>query len=122
MISRTRLGWALFSVLIGALVVGFVVMGIVTAATVSAIRESQLTNRKLAVDNAKVLDRINDCTTPGRKCFDDGQKRSASVISTLNQGAAAAAAAAAACADRPGISGYREIKACVDRTLADQRR
>lgn len=120
--SRTRLGWALFSVLIGALVIGFVVMGIVTASTVSAIRDSQIINRKLAIDNAQILDRVNDCTNVDGKCFGEGQRRSAGVVAALNQGSAAAAAAAAACADRPGVSGYRLIKACVDVTLADQSR
>lgn len=118
--TRRRVLWVTLTLMGIGLVVAALVAVLVAATTVTSVRADQLTNAKKADASRETLRRINDCTTPGRKCFDEGQRRSASVVAALNQGSAAAAAAAAACADRPGISGYRMIKACVDATLADQ--
>ena len=92
-----------------------------TLSLVTTVREAQQNNTK-TVESAKIAareaqrgtDRIEECTTPGRPCYDQGQKRTADVVSDLNR----VAVFAAACADKAGVQGEDEIFSCVIRLLA----
>lgn len=75
-----------------------------TAYTVVTIRVNQ-------VDGRAVLDRVKSCTTPGRKCFDDGQRRTANAVGDITQ----ASIYASYCAAREPGQTVAEIQACVMR-------
>jgi hypothetical protein len=75
-----------------------------TAVLAEAIRENQKSGRA-------VLDRVNNCTTPGRKCFDDGQRRTANAVGDITQ----ASIYASYCAAREPGQTVAEIQACVMR-------
>lgn len=103
-----------------ALLVTFAVVQ--TFGLVSQVRETQqgnasvLKSAQAAAESAeKGTDRIEDCTTPGRKCYDDGQKQTAQYLSDLNR----VIAYAAACADQAGVQTEAEVYACVIQRLAD---
>jgi hypothetical protein len=91
--------------------VGLVVV-IATAAVVGA--DNTRVIRQTQHDNAEALRLIRSCTTPGEKCFNESQKRTADVVTDLNR----VAVYAASCADRRGVQGEDEIYACVVRLLA----
>lgn len=54
-------------------------------------------------------DRLIDCTTPGGRCFEDSQKRTADAVGNLNE----ITVFAAACADKAGVNTVAQIQACV---------
>lgn len=99
--------WVIIALLVGALVVTLLTATIVGADNTNTIRATQR-------DNAETLRLIRSCTTPGRECFDEGQKRTADAVADINR----VAIYAAACADKPGVQGRDEIYACVIRSLA----
>lgn len=57
--------------------------------------------------------RLEDCTTPGRECYDDGARRSGELVGNITDAQQDAAVFAAACADRDGVQGQAEIERCV---------
>ena len=120
-IQKTQVAWFILGMAATGALVFILQIMLGAATTTDRIATRQTTNSEKIDTSAQTLALVRDCVTPGGKCFDEGQKRSSGIVNALNQGSAAAAAAAAACADRPGVSGYRAIKACVDATLADQR-
>lgn len=68
------------------------------------------TNAVTSQANNETLDIIKDCTTPGRKCYDRGQKRTADVVFNLNR----VTIYAAACATKEKNQGnIAKIQACV---------
>lgn len=75
-------------------------------------RERGLQNRQLTQQNARLLQRIEDCTTPGRKCYDDGQKRTAALLQRLIDAQIAVAVCSRAGTAEDGM------EACVTRRLA----
>jgi hypothetical protein len=89
---------------------------LVSAVKASQIRESQVTNTKTLDTTQRTLDAVLDCTTPGRKCFDRGQKQTADAVADINK----VAVLAAACADEPGVQGRDEIFACVVQQLGEE--
>lgn len=78
-----------------------------TAYVVVVIRLNQ-------VDGRTVLDRVKSCTTPGRDCYERGQRQTGRAVADINR----VAVYAAACADRPGDQSAAEIQACVMKRLA----
>jgi hypothetical protein len=60
--------------------------------------------------------RIVDCTSPGRDCFERGQKQTAEAVASINR----VAVLAAACADKPRRQTVEQIQACVIAELARQ--
>lgn len=63
--------------------------------------------------NNRLNERIVDCTTPGRPCFEEGQKRTAEAVALLNQ----YTEAAVVCADREGSQPRPVVRACILRSL-----
>jgi predicted PurR-regulated permease PerM len=98
-------------VLVLLLSVGLIVV-IATAAVVGA--DNTRVIRQTQRDNAELLTLIRSCTTPGQKCFNESQKRTADVVADLNR----VAVYAASCADKRGVQGEDEIYACVIKLLA----
>jgi hypothetical protein len=95
------------SLAIFALILLYVVVQ--TYALLSAVRETQKVSRSAVVA-------IEDCTTPGRDCFEESQKRTGAVVSDINE----VAVFAAYCADQPGAVTVDAIKSCVLRQLDAQ--
>lgn len=95
------------------------------------IRFGQVTNAP-KIDNTeraataanKVLRKVKSCTTPGEKCFQAAQRRSAALVGGLNGYAAAASAAATLCADDPALDTFLERYECTrenaDKVLKQQ--
>ena len=76
-----------------------------TATLAEAIRENQKSGRA-------VLDRVNDCTTPGRRCFEQGQKRTASAVGDINLVTIYAASCGSRHPGQPVV-----VRRCVERLL-----
>lgn len=68
-----------------------------------------------ADQNKENGDLIRDCVTPQGQCYQDGSKRSAEAVKTIND----VIVAAAACARSTPGGTVEEIRACVVKTLAD---
>ena len=98
------------------LLIGVLGLLVQTASLSALIRDTQVANtqrtevtRNAAQAAERGTDRIEDCTTPGRECFEEGQSRLAEAITGIND----YATYAAACADKPRQQTYEEIKACI---------
>jgi hypothetical protein len=115
----------------GVLIVGAVFLVVTTFRLVDAVRDTQVTNtdraaadRKrdeqtadLAADAARTADRIEDCTTPGRPCFEDQVKRTGDAVAGINQGTLAVIVAALSC-QADGITEERALARCTARRAA----
>lgn len=129
-VRKERRALVLKRVGISLLVVGMLLTTGVAAYAAVLIRDTQTTNKpkidatahaaaaaqRAAKAAEKGTKRIEDCTTPGQPCYDDGLKQQADVIGDLNR----VIVLAAACADRPGDQSVEEIQGCVIAKLADQ--
>lgn len=109
-----RVGW----VLIGACT-GMVVVVLLTV--LISIRGTQQNNSPIlksteqaATSADRTLEQIEDCTTPGRECYERGVRRTADAIASINE----VAIYAAACADKPRRQSVEEIQSCVIARLA----
>lgn len=88
------------------LVVLLAVISLATATfTIVSVRFAQQDNTELlkdaedaAVAAQRGTTRIEDCTTPGRKCFEDGQARGAELVGSINKAVILAAACASSLA------------------------
>jgi hypothetical protein len=78
-----------------------------TYSLLSTVRETQKSSRSAVLA-------IEDCTTPGRDCFDENQKRTGEAVSSINE----VVLYAAYCADQPGATTPEEIEQCVLNQLA----
>jgi hypothetical protein len=132
---RRNVGYTFVGLLVGLLVVGVVWISITSAETLHAIRTQQgqtkpvLTSTKQAADNARqVARRIESCTTPGRRCYQRGQRQTAAVVGDINASIVAAAACATTLAPASVQAGESQqqlvdqITACVVTQLAHRNR
>lgn len=67
------------------------------AAVTDATREAALQAKQAAEDAARSADRIEDCTTPGRECFEDAKQRTEKAIVGINRGTLTVIVAAISC-------------------------
>src|SRR5687768_2982983 len=116
----------------GILAVGAIFLGLKVLDLTTALRETQLTNTAkveqdrirdartaaTAADAARAAKRIEECTTPGRDCFEDGQRRLRGTVASIND----YALAAAYCADRPDAQTVVELEVCIRARIVDARR
>jgi hypothetical protein len=107
------------------LVLGAMFFTVYSFQLIDAIRSTQVDNTKIngatnrAAESAeRGTKRIEDCTTPGRPCFDESQKRLAEVIVSIND----YATYAAACADRPRQQTVEEIQTCIVAQIAEDKK
>jgi hypothetical protein len=76
-------------------------------------RQRGLANRELTKQNQQLLKRIDDCTTPGRACYQESQKRTAGVLQrVVDSEKVVAKCARVATTDA-------ELDTCVDRRIAE---
>lgn len=99
---RRQIFGAVVGTLLGVVVVSVLWLLVQTYAVSAATRDTQKTNRD-------TFTTIEDCTTPGRSCFEDAMKRQRAAIEDVNR----VSIVAAACADRDDTQTVREIQACV---------
>jgi len=102
-----NLTWALVALLVAGIVVLQLVATLIGTDNTTTIRQAQH-------DNAETLRLIRSCTTPGKECFDRGQKQTAGAVADINR----VAIFAAACADRPAQQTVEQIQSCVIARLA----
>lgn len=115
MSTRVRkYGWAVVGMMVAGLILLFVYSLQQTSQTVQLIRESQKSSIAAREANDRVLDKIESCTTPGRKCFRDSQARTAKVVADINQ-VTVLAAVCAANAPQPTVP---IIEECIREQLA----
>jgi hypothetical protein len=106
-----RFAWFVIGALAGSLALVMAVSVIQTRDLVGLIRGQQKTN-------TETVDLIKDCTQPVGKCFKRGQRQTATAVDSINRVTLAAAACAAR---RPGQT-VPQIKACVIKQLAKDRK
>jgi hypothetical protein len=111
--------WAIFilGMALSAVVTIFLVAVIVSATKSTQIRDTQETNTEKSDARDEVLDRIRNCTTPGRPCYDRGQRQLAKAVGDVNR----VVILAAACASKPFEQSVEAIQACVVDGLATKR-
>lgn len=63
---------------------------------------------------ARAVDRIEDCTTPGRQCFEDQVARTGEAVAGINEGTLAVIVAALSC-QADGITEERPLARCTVR-------
>jgi hypothetical protein len=129
---RVRLGlWVIASVSAVLLVMGMIVSvvaiyqlseatrqtqkGYVARAEQDRIRDEQTADAAAAA--ARAVDRIEDCTTPGRECFEDQVKRTGAAVAGINQGTLSVIVAALSC-QADGITEERPLARCTARRAA----
>jgi len=77
--------YALVAVLSVGLFLAVLTLLIRNWSTTDEIRESQVENTKASKVSDETLDRIRDCTTPGRECYERSQKQLAGAVSDVNR-------------------------------------
>jgi len=94
--------------------------------TVVEVRETQVdrisvadTTRQAAEDAARSAKRIEDCTTPGRDCYEDTQKTTARAVGSVATNTLAVIVAALSCQD-DGITEQKELARCTVRRAASE--
>lgn len=124
-----RYAWGLVYALVGIAVVLLIISVIRVGDLTQTIRESQQQKAPVFSETNRAAQaaqhgtrRIENCTTPGRPCYDRGQRRLGRVVAGLLQGNQRSAAAAAACAASMPHPTYHAIYRCVVRTLQADRR
>lgn len=99
--------------LVGALFVGVLVV-LLSIRVTQVDRGDDVSDTLRAAEAAEAgTDRIEDCTTPGRDCYERGQAQTAQAVANITRLSAYAATFAAACADLPGRQSVDEIERCV---------
>lgn len=107
--------------IVGAVVLGAIIVTLQLQATLqtrqiaTGIEAQQDTNTGTLDASEATLDRIVECTTPGRECYDRGQEQTSAAVGDINR----ISVLAAACADRPRAQSVEQIQACVIARLAD---
>lgn len=90
--KQNRIAWGIASVTSALLVVIVVTAVLVSAAKSSAIRDAQVSNTRTLDNTALTLQLIQSCTTPGEKCYEDAQARTAKAVGDINRVVVLAAA------------------------------
>lgn len=95
------------------------VYAILTSATKSTeIRDTQESRSPQVEANDQTLRIIRNCTTPGRPCYERGQRQLAAAVGDVNR----VVVLAAACASGPVTKTEAEIQTCVLERLKPRRR
>lgn len=98
---------------LGALVAALVLLlvtSVLTSATKSTeIRDQQEQNSPLIENTDQTLQIIEGCTTPGRACYERGQRQLAKAVGDINR----VVVLASACASGPVVRTETEIQACI---------
>lgn len=86
--------------------------------TVVEVRKTQVsrisvadTTAQAAEDAARSAQRIEDCTTPGRDCYEDTQKTTANAVGSVATNTLAVIVAALSCQD-DGITEQKQLARC----------
>jgi uncharacterized membrane-anchored protein YhcB (DUF1043 family) len=123
-VVRTAL-WVVGSMSAAALVVGMIVGVLAIYDLAAAVRQTQIVNVErseadrtrdeqtaaAAASAARAVDRIEDCTTPGRQCFEDQAARTGAAVAGINEGTLAVIVAALSC-QADGITDEQPLARC----------
>ncbi len=106
--KRRMVLWGLLAVSTGLLVIWMV-------GVTGLILQQSNQNGDIAKDVRHQTEAIESCTTPGGKCYEQGGKRTAEAIQTINEGTLRMVAAALSC-EADGIEEQEALVACtIDR-------
>lgn len=97
-----------------------VVSSVSAAVDGALIRQSQTQNRPTVQGTAYLVHLVQDCVTPGGKCFKQtlkAQQRNSDTTDKRNREVSAAAAACVVTLSATGDATYRKILHCVQTTL-----
>ena len=108
-----QVGWAVLAFALGVLIVMAMTTTIQTYLLVDKMRETQQSNTTVLTRVDEVLAVVKDCTQAGGKCFEDGQKRTASAVQDISEASAQASVYAAYCVSVTGNDTVAEIETCV---------
>jgi Na+-translocating ferredoxin:NAD+ oxidoreductase RnfG subunit len=99
------------AVLIGriALALGVLLAVIALVLSLLTLLARQQANHQAQLRQQQILTILVNCTTPGHKCYDDGQKRTGALIKELEE----TAVLANLCAAHHPNSTRRELEACI---------
>lgn len=129
---HVRIGlWVVASVSAVALVIGMIVGVLAIYDLAEATRDTQVANTErakvdrardeqtaaTAADAARAAQRIEDCTTPGRQCFEEQTRRTGKAVAGINQGTLAVIVAAISC-QADGITEERPLARCTAKRAA----
>lgn len=92
-----------------AIVILLIVAILTSASKSTEIRDTQQQNSPLIANTDATLERIQNCTTPGRPCYERGQRQLARAVGDINR----VVVLAAACASGGGSRTEAEIQACI---------
>lgn len=115
--NRRPVFMAIIGAGVGLLITITVSAGIIAASTVLNVRQTQQTNSPVIESTSRTLKILRDCTTPGRRCYDQ-----AVAAQAARQGADLTAAIASVwCGLKLSANGevptYRELAVCVGKRL-----
>lgn len=85
-----------------------IVLGLLNNLTTQAQRIEEISK-----GNREIQIRLQDCTTPGGKCFKEGQARTGNAVVQISE----ISKIAAVCADKPGTITAEEMDNCIQSTL-----
>lgn len=112
-VGRAELWKRRLIVFIAVAVTGlFVGLGFVIAKQGETINEIRATQQDGSPSSRRIIALTNliaGCVTPGKPCYDDGQKRTAGAVGSINE----ITAIAVACGDQAGEQTVAQIRACV---------
>ncbi|QOR55317.1 MAG: hypothetical protein SHS37scaffold537_15 [Phage 68_12] len=99
----------------------FVVLGVVIARQGNTIDEIRATQQEGSPSQQRLIDLSNliaGCVTPGRDCYENGQRQTAGAVSSINE----ITAITVACGDLPGEQTVTQIRACVTQQLEPEKK
>lgn len=123
---RVRTGlWVVAAVSVVALVIGAIFLTTSIYELATAVRADQVDNEAkrdadrerdkrtaaTAADAARAAERIEDCTTPGRECYEEQLRRTGDAVAGINQGTLAVIVAALSC-QADGITEEKPLARC----------
>lgn len=99
MINRRQWAWTFIVLGVVAIVGLLSVAAIIGAVNSTLIRQSQVTNTTTLNNSSRVLELVEDCTTPGGECYQRGRENTAGAVGDIGRVTVLAAACAASIED-----------------------
>lgn len=124
-LSRRHLRWVGIALLVALFLVGITTSAIVGAVNSTLIREQQKTNTSTLNSAEETAKLVEDCTSPGGKCYERGQRSTSSAVGDIGRVTVLAAACSAELqgADMTVPQRADRIQACIVKQLdGDHRR
>lgn len=93
--------------------VTILVTGVIVVLLLSKVSAQSDRIEELTEGNRAIQVRLEDCTIPGRQCYEEGVARTGKAVIRLSD----ISKIAAVCADKPGVITAQEMNACIEENL-----